>query len=65
MRNYVRAYQDLTKSGFVKESIIEKHVEQHIAIDAFLPESASFFLYCRNAGEISISWPAAREGFRL
>jgi len=43
MRNYVRAYQDLMKSGFVKESIIEKHVEQHIAIDAFLPESASFF----------------------
>lgn len=43
MRNYIRAYHDVMRSGFITESAIERHVEQHAAIDALLPESASFF----------------------
>lgn len=43
MRNYIQAYQDATRSGFVNERAIERHVQQQAAIDELLPNFASFF----------------------
>ena len=42
MRKYVTG-ELFTKSGFIKEESIKKHIEQQSTIDELLPESASFF----------------------
>ena len=41
--NYVTAYLDAIKSGFIQEESIKQHIEQQATIDELLPESASFF----------------------
>ena len=43
VREYVKACQDIFKSGFLQEEILKKHIERQIIIDEFLPDSASFF----------------------
>jgi len=43
MRSFVTAYNDVLKGGYVPESSIIKHIDQHAIIDQLLPESASFF----------------------
>ena len=43
MRNYLSAYSETIKSGFIQEESIKQHVENQILIDKILPDSASFF----------------------
>jgi len=43
VRNYIKAYQDVFKSGFLTANTISKHVERHIKLDKMLPNLASFF----------------------
>lgn len=43
MRNYLQAYLDVAGSGLIKESVVQKYIEQQTTIDKILPESASFF----------------------
>ncbi len=44
LRNYVTAYTETIKSGFIKEEAIKQHIENQILIDKLLPDSASFFI---------------------
>ena len=46
MSNYFKAYRELVKSDLIDESIINKHVDQYLKIDQFLPSTQSFFLIC-------------------
>lgn len=41
--NYIRAFQDIFRSGFLTEDAVKKHVERHARIDQMLPDFASFF----------------------
>lgn len=41
--SFAQAYSDVLGSGFVKDEILQKHVEEHGKIDKILPKSASFF----------------------
>lgn len=43
MRKYFQAYTDLLQSGHINEETIRDHIDHHLAIDKFLPDSSSFF----------------------
>ncbi len=43
MRKYIQAYNDVLQSGHLKEEIITGHINRHLAIDKYLPDSSSFF----------------------
>jgi DNA-binding CsgD family transcriptional regulator len=43
MRKYLQAYADVLQSGKIKEQTIKGHIDNHIAIDKYLPDSSSFF----------------------
>jgi DNA-binding CsgD family transcriptional regulator len=43
MRNYLQAYAEVFQSGYVHEQIVKKHIEHHLRIERYLPDSAAFF----------------------
>jgi len=43
MRKYIQAYNDVLQCGHIKEETIKGHLNNHIAIDKYLPDSSSFF----------------------
>lgn len=43
MRKYIQAYNDVLQSGHIKEETIRAHINHHLAIDEYLPDSSSFF----------------------
>ncbi len=43
MRKCIEAYNDVLQSGHIKEETIKGHIDRHIAIDKYLPDSSSFF----------------------
>ena len=43
MRKYIQAYNDVLQSGHIKEETIRGHINHHLAIDEYLPDSSSFF----------------------
>ena len=43
MRKYLQAYQDVFNCGVVLEDIVKKHIDTHLLIDGYLPDSAAFF----------------------
>ena len=43
MRKYLQAYQDVFTCGVVLEDTVKKHIDTHLLIDNYLPDSAAFF----------------------
>ncbi len=43
VKEYVEACKDIFQSGFVKEGLLKKHIEQQVFIDKYLPDLATFF----------------------
>ncbi len=43
MRNYLQAYADVFRSGYVNEESVKKHIDHHLRIEKYLPDSAAFF----------------------
>jgi DNA-binding CsgD family transcriptional regulator len=43
MRNFLQAYQDVWKAGYVLEDSLKKYIDYHLLIDQHLPDTASFF----------------------
>lgn len=43
MRKYLQAYQDVWKAGYAQDTCLQKHINYHLLIDDYLPDTASFF----------------------
>ena len=43
MRKYLQAYQDVFNCGVILDDIVKKHIDTHLLIDSYLPDSAAFF----------------------
>jgi DNA-binding CsgD family transcriptional regulator len=43
VRKYLQAYQDVFNCGIVLEDTVKKHIDTHLLIDSYLPDSAAFF----------------------
>jgi DNA-binding CsgD family transcriptional regulator len=43
MRSYLQAYTELFQSACAAEKIVKQHIENHLRIEQYLPDSAAFF----------------------